>query len=88
MHGDVKKRRALTFEDAGMPFSDDEELLTESELARYTKRSRRQLQRDRAERRGIPFLHLEKQVRYRRGDVRAYVAQHFVTARKPHGHTP
>ena len=84
----VKKRRALTFEDAGMPFSDDEELLTERELASYAKRSRRQLQRDRAERRGFPFLQLEKQVRYRRGDVRAYLAQHLVTARKPHGHTP
>jgi hypothetical protein len=61
-----------------MPFSDDEELLTEGELQKYTKRSRRQLQRDRAERRGIPFVQLENQVRYRRGDVRAYVAQHLV----------
>ena len=46
-----------------MPFSDDEELLTERELEKYTKRSRRQLQRDRAERRGIPFVQLENQVR-------------------------
>jgi predicted DNA-binding transcriptional regulator YafY len=59
-----------------MSFSDDEELLTERELAEYLNRSQRQLQRDRAERRGIPFILVEKQVRYRRGDVRAYMAQH------------
>jgi len=61
-----------------MPFADDEELLTERELARYIKRSGRQLQRDRAERRGIPFLQFETQVRYRLGDVRTYVARHVV----------
>jgi len=61
-----------------MPFADDEELLTERELARYIRRSRRQLQRDRAERRGIPFLQFETQVRYRLGDVRTYVARHVV----------
>jgi hypothetical protein len=61
-----------------MPFADVEELLTERELALYIKRSRRQLQRDRAERRGIPFLQFETQIRYRLGDVRAYLAQHLV----------
>jgi hypothetical protein len=61
-----------------MPFSDDEELLTENELRKYIKRSKRQLQRDRAERRGIAFVRFENQIRYRRGDVRAYVAQHLV----------
>jgi hypothetical protein len=61
-----------------MPFSDDEELLTERELKKHINRSQRQLQRDRAERRGIPFVQLENQIRYRRGDVRAYVAQHLV----------
>ena len=61
-----------------MPFSDDEELLTERELEKYIKRSRRQLQRDRAERRGIPFVQFETQVRYRRGDVRAYLTEHLV----------
>ena len=65
-----------------MTFSDDEELLTERELAKYTKRSRRQLQRDRAERRGIPFVQLENQIRYRRGDVRAYVLNHLVVGQR------
>jgi hypothetical protein len=67
-----------------MPFSDDEELLTERELEKYTKRSRRQLQRDRAERRGIPFVQLEKQVRYRVGDVRAYLTQRLVGSNTKH----
>jgi len=58
-----------------MPFSDDEELITEAEVSKHTKRSRRQLQRDRAARRGIPFILIERQVRYRRGDVRSYIAQ-------------
>ena len=61
-----------------MPFSDDEELLTEREVERHIKRSRRQLQRDRAERRGIPFVQISGQVRYRVGDVRAYVLQNLV----------
>jgi predicted DNA-binding transcriptional regulator YafY len=61
-----------------MPFTDDEELLTERELAKYTKRSKRQLQRDRANRRGFPYVQLENQIRYRRGDVRAHLAQHLV----------
>ena len=62
-----------------MPFSDEEELLTEREVEKYTKRSRRQLQRDRAERRGIPFVRFETQIRYRLGDVRTYVARHLIT---------
>jgi hypothetical protein len=61
-----------------MPFSDDEEFLTEAELANQLKRSRRQLQRDRADRREIPFVLFGTQVRYRLGDVRAYIARHLV----------
>ena len=61
-----------------MPFTDDEELITEAEVSEYTKRSQRQLQRDRAARRGIPFVLFETQVRYRRGDVRSYIAGHLV----------
>jgi hypothetical protein len=61
-----------------VPFSDDEELLTERELEKYIKRSRRQLQRDRAARQGVPFVLFGSQVRYRLGDVRRYVAQHLV----------
>src|SRR5262245_15112564 len=60
-----------------MPFTNDEELLTEREVGQHTKRSRRQLQRDRANRRGIPFVQLENQIRYRLGDVRAYVARNL-----------
>ena len=65
-----------------MPFSDDEELLTERELGEYIGRSQRQLQRDRAERRGIPFVQLETQIRYRRGDVRVYLAKHLVVGQR------
>jgi hypothetical protein len=65
-----------------MPFSDDEELLTERELGEYIKRSLRQLQRDRTERRGIPFVQVQTQIRYRRGDVRAYVAEHLVVGQR------
>jgi hypothetical protein len=61
-----------------MPFTDNEELITEAEVSEYTKRSRRQLQRDRAARRGIPFVLFETQVRYRLGDVRSYVASRLV----------
>jgi len=61
-----------------MPFSDDEELITEAELSRLMKRSPRQLQRDRATRQGIPFLLNGTQVRYRRGDVRSYIASLLV----------
>jgi|SRR5262249_21061870 len=61
-----------------MPFTDDEELLTEREVGQHIHRSTRQLQRDRAARRGIPFVQLENQIRYRRGDVRAYIARNLV----------
>src|SRR5262245_34183337 len=61
-----------------MPFSDDEELITEAELSKHVKRSPRQLQRDRAARRGIPFVLNGTQVRYRRGDVRSYIASLLV----------
>ena len=63
-----------------MPFSDDEELITEAEVSKHTKRSQRQLQRDRAGRQGIPFVLLGTQVRYRRGDVRSYIARHLVSS--------
>jgi hypothetical protein len=61
-----------------MPFSDEDEFLTEADLSKHVKRSRRQLQRNRAAREGIPFVQFGNQVRYRLGDVREYIRRHSV----------
>ena len=63
-----------------MLFHEDEGLITEADLAKYLGRSRRQLQRDRATRQGVPFVMFGAQVRYRVGDVRRFVAQHLVSS--------
>jgi len=60
-----------------MPFSDDEELLTEAELSKWAKRSRRQL--DRANRRGFPYVEIEGQIRYLRGHARSHIARNLVS---------
>lgn len=56
------------------------ELVTEAELSQILRRSRRQLQRDRAMRCGCPYVQIGAQVRYRRDDVDAYIAQRVVGA--------
>jgi hypothetical protein len=61
-----------------MPLTDDDELITEIDLARVLLRSRRQLQRDRAARQGIPFVIFGAQIRYRIRDLRRYIAEHLV----------
>ncbi len=58
--------------------SNPNQLITEAELAALLRRSRRQLQRDRAERRGCPFVAIGGQIRYRLVDVERFIAQHVI----------
>ena len=58
-----------------MPDCTDEELLTPEEVAGILKVSPRTLRNWRASGKGPPYLKLEGSVRYRRGDVRAWIRQ-------------
>lgn len=64
--------------------ADPDRLLTEQQVAVVRKCSLATLQRDRRERQGIPYLKLHKAVRYRAGDVLAWVeARRIDTAQAP-----
>jgi hypothetical protein len=51
-----------------------QELLTERELARITKRSVASVRRDRLLKKGCPFIKISASVRYRPSDVEAWLA--------------
>ncbi len=51
-------------------------LITERDLSRWINRSLGSIRRDRLLRRGVPFVRLNRTVRYRVEDVRAYIAAH------------
>ncbi len=62
---------------------DDDELLTEAEVAKIFRLQPRMMKEWRAYR-GLPFIKLSaKVVRFRRKDVREWVAQHRVNQKAP-----
>jgi predicted DNA-binding transcriptional regulator AlpA len=52
-----------------------ENLLSDRELSRVTRRSRSSLQKDRLKGGGVPFIRIGRLVRYRASDVEAWVAK-------------
>jgi len=55
-----------------------DEIMTPEELSEYAKRSLKTLEADRLHRRGIPYVKIGRQVRYRRSDIEAYLAANTV----------
>ena len=55
-----------------------EDYLTEKEVSRTTKFSIQTLRNHRHESRGIPYLKINKSVRYRPADVKRYMEKVFV----------
>jgi hypothetical protein len=52
-----------------------ENLLSDRELSRVTRRSRSSLQKDRLKGGGVPFIRIGRLVRYRAADVEAWLAK-------------
>ena len=53
-----------------------EELFTSKECAAYRRCSVRKLDRERAERRGCPYVRIDGRIFYRRKDVDRFIAAH------------
>jgi hypothetical protein len=55
----------------------ESELLTPKECSQYRRCSLRKLDRERAERRGCPYVRIDGRIFYRRSDVDRFISTHL-----------